>query len=232
MTNEKNVYNAEFYNNQQDGSYKSAKIILPLLLKILPPVNSAVDFGCGTGTWLAVLKELGINEIKGYDGKWVEKNTLRIPSDCLTSTELDKEIILEKRYDLAVSVEVAEHLPVKSAKTFIKTLTEASDIVLFSAAIPYQGGTNHINEQWQEYWYNIFEGFGYAGTDCLRRMIWDNSEIKFWYRQNIILYIRKDIAGRINVHNEYGKMINIVHPEMYMTRIKYPDWGGVIFLPH
>jgi hypothetical protein len=53
-------------------------------------------------------------------------------------------------------------------------------------------------------------------------MIWDNSEIKFWYRQNIILYIRKDIANRINVHNEYGKMINTVHPEMYMRRIKYP----------
>jgi hypothetical protein len=231
MPDGKNVYNVEFYNNLQDGSYKSAKIILPLVLKILPPVNSAVDFGCGTGSWLAVLKELGVNEIKGYDGKWVEKNTLRIPPDCFTSAELDKEIILEKRYDLAVSVEVAEHLPGKSEKTFVKTLTDASDIVLFSAAIPYQGGENHINEQWQEHWYNIFDDFGYVGTDCLRSMIWDNSEIGFWYRQNIILYIRKDIIDKINVPNKCGKVIDIVHPEMYMMRIKYPAMESFYNIP-
>jgi hypothetical protein len=218
----KNIYNAEFYDSQMAGSYKSAKIILPLVLKIIPPARSAADFGCGTGTWLAVLKELGVAEIKGYDGKWVKKDKLLIPADCFAPAELGREIKLEKKYDLAVSVEVAEHLPETSAGTFVKTLTDASDIVLFSAAIPYQGGRNHINEQWQEYWRDIFNGFGYAGTDCLRKTVWNNTEIDFWYRQNIILYVRKDILGKINVRDECDNRINIVHSEMYMMRIKYP----------
>jgi 2-polyprenyl-3-methyl-5-hydroxy-6-metoxy-1,4-benzoquinol methylase len=129
----KNIYNAEFYDSQKDGSYKSAKIILPLVLKVIPPVSSAADFGCGTGTWLAVLKELGVDEIKGYDGEWVEKDRLLIPSDCFEPAELGREIKTEKRYDLAVSVEVAEHLPEESAGIFVKTLTDASDIVLLTA---------------------------------------------------------------------------------------------------
>jgi SAM-dependent methyltransferase len=227
----KNIYDAEFYDGQKDGSYKSAKVILPRVLKIIPPARSAVDFGCGTGTWLAVLKELGVAEIKGYDGNWVEKDKLLIPAECFAPAELGREIKLEKRYDLAVSVEVAEHLPEASAGIFVKTLTDASDIVLFSAAIPYQGGRNHVNEQWQEYWRDIFNGFGYAGTDCLRKALWNNTEADFWYRQNIILYIRKDILGKINARDECDNRINIVHPEMYMMRIKYPAMESFYNIP-
>ena len=213
------VYTAEFYKNQMGGSYKSAKIVLPFVLDIVPsPIKSAVDFGCGKGTWLAALQELGVDEIKGYDGDWVDTGSLVIPAESFSAVRLDTKISLEKRYDMAISLEVAEHLPEESAHIFVKTLTSASDIILFSAAVPYQGGTNHINEQWPEYWFNIFKEFDYIGVDCLRNSIWKNSEIAVWYRQNIFLYVKKDIVNKIKINNNLGCIKNIIHPELYISK--------------
>jgi len=212
-------YNGEFYDSQMDGSVKSAKIVLPVILELLPSINSAVDFGCGAGTWLYVLKNLGISEIRGYDGVWAEKKLL-IPRENFTSVEFDKEAInLERKYDLAISLEVAEHLPESSARNFIKTLTDSSDIVLFSAAIPFQGGTNHINERWQSYWRDIFDSYGFAGTDFPRKKIWNEPDVDICYRQNITLYVKKEKLETIAVTKEYfsdkGQM-DCVHPELYI----------------
>jgi len=195
-------YSKKFYEEQFKGSFRSAKIVLPIVLKFLPEINSAVDFGCGTGIWLSVLKNLGVNEIKGYDGSWAEKK-LVIPSECYTDVEFDKETIkVEKKYDLAMSLEVAEHLPKQNAKMFVETITNASDIVLFSAAIPFQGGTHHINEQWQSYWYDIFYEYGYIGTNFLRKKILKEKKVAIWYRQNIVLYVKKEKLGAISISEE------------------------------
>jgi hypothetical protein len=221
MGNLNALYNAKFYKNQADKSYKSAKMVLPVVLAIVPPpIKTAVDFGCGMGTWLAALKELGVDEIKGYDGEWVDKGSLFIPPESFSEVRLDKKISLEKRYDMAISLEVAEHLPETSAKTFVQTLTSASDIVLFSAAVPHQGGTNHINEQWPEYWFTLFKEFDYMGIDCLRNLIWNNPEIGIQYRQNIFLYVKKDIINKIKIQNNLDCRINIIHPELYILKLK------------
>lgn len=212
-------YNEQFYDSQMDGSVKSAKIVLPFVLEVLPPVNSAVDFGCGAGTWLSALKDLGVSDIRGYDGVWAEKKLL-IPKESFTAVELDKDTIwVEKKYDLAISLEVAEHLPESSALNFVKTLTDSSDIVLFSAAIPLQGGTNHINERWQSYWRDIFDTYGFAGTDFLRKKIWNNADVDICYRQNITLYVKKEKLKSIAVPTDYfsdGGQMDCVHPELYM----------------
>jgi SAM-dependent methyltransferase len=212
-------YNEEFYNSQMEGSAKSAEVVLPAILEILPRVNSVVDFGCGAGTWLSVLKKLGVSEIRGYDGIWAEKKLL-IPRENFTAVELDKEAIrIERKYDLAISLEVAEHLPESSARNFIKTLTDSSDIVLFSAAIPSQGGTNHINERWQSYWRDIFDTYGFAGTDFPRRKFWNMPDVDICYRQNMVLYVKKEQIETIAVPKEYfsgdGQM-DCVHPELYI----------------
>jgi len=172
VNKQQNCYDKEFYgkNCYIDG-LNGAKAILPIALEILPKINSAADFGCGTGIWLSVLKDLGVNDIMGFDGKWVEKEALKIPFENFTAVDLEQKVHLTKRYDLALSLEAAEHLSENSARTFVETLTRASDLVLFSAAIPYQGGINHVNEQWQNYWNNIFAEFGYIGIDCIRKKI-------------------------------------------------------------
>jgi len=213
------IYNKDFYDSQMEVSLKSAKIVLPIILDVLPYVNSVADFGCGAGTWLLALKNLGVNEIIGYDGVWAEKKLL-IPHENFTAVKFDKEAInVKKKYDLAMSLEVAEHLPESSAHNFIKMLTDASDIVLFSAAIPFQGGENHINERWQSYWRNIFDSYGFAGSCFLRKKIWNNNDVEVYYRQNITLYVKKEKLGTIAIPTEYfldNEQMDCVHPELYM----------------
>ena len=93
-----------------------------------------------------------------------------------------------RRYDLAISIEVAEHIEPGNAEEFVRLLTGLSDTVLFSAAIPGQGGTGHVNEQWPEYWAALFRASGYGAMDCLRTKIWDDAQIPFWYRQNCLIF--------------------------------------------
>jgi hypothetical protein len=210
------LYNDLFYENQVLGSINSAKIVLPKMLEVLPKINSAVDFGCGLGAWLSVLNKLGVNEIKGYDGPWINKDRLLIPKESFTEIEFDREFDVDKRYDLAISVEVAEHILPKFAERFIETLCKASDIILFSAAIPLQGGTEHINEQWPEYWVNIFEKNNYVVMDFLRSQIWNEKSVEYWYKQNILVFIKKSISEKIKIVGYSRLPLSLVHPQCYL----------------
>jgi hypothetical protein len=172
---------------------------------------------------LSVLNKLGVSEIKGFDGAWVDKKTLKISQDCFTVTELDKSVPVDKKYDLAISLEVAEHLPKESAALFVDSLTNASDIILFSAAIPFQGGVNHINEQWPEYWDRLFREKEYIAVDFLRRKIWNEKGIAPWYRQNVMIFCKKERLYEIKVpENDYclnKPPVSMVLPELYENKI-------------
>jgi SAM-dependent methyltransferase len=198
--------------------YNGAKIVLEKTLMMLPKIDSAVDFGCGVGTWLAVLQEFGVKEIKGYDGPWVNKEMLMIPKECFTEIDLTNKVVADKKYDLAISVEVAEHLPPDSAELFIESIVKTSDIVLFSAAIPFQGGSNHINEQWPDYWNKIFNKHGYIAMDLLRGQIWNETEVAWWYRQNIMLFVKQEKTNVITTPPPPSVPLSLVHPELYLSR--------------
>ena len=144
----KTPYDENFYRAQKDGSYRSAELTIPILFNWLPKPKTVVDVGCGLGTWLAVFKQQGA-EVTGVDGAYVNKDMLYIGKEEFFEADLENESITNdgRRFDLAVSLEVAEHLSAKRAPTFIHDLTSLSDVVFFSAAVPLQGGTNHINEQ-------------------------------------------------------------------------------------
>lgn len=180
-------------------------------------VESAVDFGCGVGTWLSVLKEKGAKDIQGYDGNWVDQNLLVIDKLNFTSADLSKKITINKKYDLAISLEVAEHLPASFADEFVATLTSASDFVLFSAAIPEQSGNFHINEQWPDYWAKIFLKYDFLAFDFIRNKIWNDKEIPFWYKQNILFFAKKqraqDVKEEITVN-----ISSLVHPDLFLKK--------------
>jgi hypothetical protein len=197
---DKKLYDTAFYKgNRSDKELESVSIVLAEVIKIMPKINSAVDFGCGVGTWLAGLQKYGVLDICGFDGKWVNKDLLVIPRKCFFEVNLDKTFEIKRKFDLAICIEVAEHLSENIAINFIKTLTDASDIVLFSAAIPFQGGINHINEQWPEYWNNIFQTFDYVAVDCFRKIFWANKNILEIYKQNILIYIKKERLKELNI---------------------------------
>jgi len=213
------IYNDEFYNNQYLGSVRSAKKIVPIITKILSP-KSVVDLGCGVGTWLSVFNEEGINDILGIDGHYVDVNKLLIPSNCFLAADLNSPPVIQRTFDLAISLEVAEHIPAISSDAFVSALTSLSNAVLFSAAIPFQGGENHINEQWPNYWCEQFIKKGFVPVDFLRLSLWNDSDVEFWYRQNIILFLHSDIAYNYTLPKELINKtpLSLVHPDQYIQK--------------
>lgn len=217
------AYTEDFYTKRHERTLYSARTILSIILATMPKVRSAVDVGCGVGTWLSVIMKKGVKDVMGLDGEWVETNLLVIPKETFVKTDLTKPVRVPRKFDLAISLEVAEHLPVERAKGFVRDLTKLADFVLFSAAVPFQGGRNHINEQWQEYWVGLFAAEGYDVYDLIRPKIWNDSRIPFWYRQNSLFFVKKERTKQIKFGlNE--KSINfsrysVVHPDLYMRKV-------------
>lgn len=180
-------YDVRFFAERDVGALRSARVVIPIILEY-SAARSVLDVGCGTGTWLKVFAESGIEDYLGIDGSYIRTEMLKIPYERFRPVDLATGIRLERTFDLAVCLEVAEHLPRRAAAHLIKLLTEAAPVVLFSAAIPGQGGVNHINERWPGYWEDLFKKFDYQRIDLIRPRIWRDPQVEFWYRQNIFVY--------------------------------------------
>jgi len=207
------LYSRKFYTARQDGSAGSAQVIVPLLLSTFP-ARSAVDVGCGTGVWLKVLERHGVVEYLGIDGDHVPPDMLQIHRRRFVAADLKRPEPIERRFDIACSLEVAEHLPEDCAAPFVAFLTALAPVVLFSAAIPHQGGTGHVNEQWQSYWSDLFRAKGYAAIDCIRPAIYGDRRVDWWYRQNVIVYCDEDHRPRDYAPMSEPSQLNRADPEM------------------
>jgi SAM-dependent methyltransferase len=239
---EKDYYTKDFYNQIHGSAHQSAEVIIPLILEILH-CDRVIDVGCGDGTWLKVLQENGVKEVLGVDGSYIDETTLVIPKDNFISHDLKLPLSIDKKFDLAMSLEVAEHLPEACAESFINSLVSLSDVILFSAAIPYQGGDNHINEQWQDYWAEKFQKRDYIAIDYIRPKVWNNSKVAYWYRQNILLfvhtsYLENNSLFKKNIKNYLVKSstsLSAVHPLFYLLKIGAINWEDIneldLFLP-
>ena len=190
-------YDDIFYNYINEGAVASARKLLPALIKALPvPVESVLDVGCGAGAWLSVWKSYDA-EVTGLDGDYVRADQLLIDPEEFVATDLRAGFALNRKFSLAQSLEVAEHLPESVANLFVESLCHHSDMVLFSAATPGQGGENHINEQTYSYWRDLFQQHGYAMYDPVRSSIAGNSTVKAWYRYNTFLYVNQNSAAEV-----------------------------------
>ncbi|MDO1501079.1 methyltransferase domain-containing protein [Winogradskyella maritima] len=201
---------------------KDALTILPFILDVTKS-KTIIDVGCGNGSWLNAAKKLGANEVFGVDGIEVAEEELLISKSEFLKYDLSTSLNLNKKYDLAISLEVAEHLPESSAVTFIQTLCNHSDVILFSAAIPNQGGDHHFNEQWPEYWEKLFKKNNYLAYDFIRPKIWNNKEIFWWYKQNTLLYIKKGHSIIDSLDNSQKRPLSMVHPELYSRKMDKPE---------
>src|ERR1700739_995446 len=220
-------YSDNFFEYHLKGALKSAEAIVPVVLNYVQP-QSVIDVGCGIGAWLNIWKKFGVIDIFGIDGNYVDSQKLLINKDCFLPINLEERFALTKKYDLVTCLEVAEHLHEGVARHFIESLCSLGDIILFSAAIPGQGGTLHYNEQYPDYWIALFKESGFIPVDCLRNQLWDKHEISWWYRQNIMFFI-KDTAitnfpalkDALTIQNE--KVLNLVHPELFEHFSTRPD---------
>jgi len=200
----------------------SAENILPFVFSIFKPI-SVLDVGCGNGSWLKACKDLGVAEIFGIDGILVESSELMIKESEFLRHDLTKKIELDKKYDMAISLEVAEHLPEDAADIFVDSLTKHASVILFSAAIPQQGGQNHLNEQWPNYWNEKFRKKGFQAFDILRNKFWENENVRWWYRQNMMLYAREGEAA-FNEFEPSKNILSYIHPRLYQKKVFKPQY--------
>lgn len=237
------LYNEDFYRQQAQVSYQSAVFMLTFLKDILTDLKSVIDVGCGVGTWLKAWKDLNPTiKIAGIDGNSVDERYYQIPLNSyaevnLTHSYVDilKEITAHfappphnisfvdsiKPFSLVQSLEVAEHIDMVYAENFIDLLTSLGDIVLFSAAIPFQGGTHHINCQPPQYWADKFFARGYVCYDILRPKFWGDERIAWWYWQNSFLYVHKDVKLKNLKKETPTQARHYVAPQMLNGYIAY-----------
>lgn len=214
------MYNASYYKKHEMGSYQSAIQILEYINSFIN-FNSVIDFGCGMGTWCKALYNLDIKDFLGIDKHQYDPTYMLIPTEKYMQFDLCNPLKLTRKVDMAISVEVAEHVNPKYSDVFIKNLCSCSEIVLFSAAISHQGGTEHINEQSCTYWEMKFNKYGYKAIDCIRPYFWNNEQIEIWYRNNCILYIEQHTYEKSSIHipqNTYP--LDIIHPSMLHRILK------------
>lgn len=203
----------------------------PMILELVS-AGTMVDVGCGVGPWASVFQGLGV-EAWGVDGEWVDPGQLLIAQERFVVADLSRGVAMDRRFDLAISMEVAEHLPETSADGFVASLTRLAPVVVFSAAAPMQGGTGHVNEQWPAYWAAKFAAHGFAPIDCLRRRVWNEGEVAWWYAQNTIVYVSEEGRARnpalraLGVEKA-GEVLPLIHPACLATHLNAPlSLGGI-----
>jgi SAM-dependent methyltransferase len=220
------TYTGDFYKYCDSEARHSAQEIIPILLEFIQP-KSVVDVGCGIATWLSVFQQYEIEDILGIDSDFVDRQMLLIPESKFKLQDISQPFSIDRKFDLVVCLEVAEHLSPENTETFIHSLCNLGDLVLFSAAIPYQGGTHHVNEQWPDYWIEAFDKRGYVFVDCIRPRVWNNENVAFFYAQNMILYVKANkTADYLNLKQYLDRtdfnsqLARVVHPKQYLETVE------------
>lgn len=213
-------YDKEFYDSQCKDSFLAASYILSIILDHFPNINRVIDVGCGIGTWLAVAKLMG-RKVHGEDGHNMPADQLLIEPDEFCRIDLSNPLVdnLES-FDLSISMEVIEHLPPESGDRFIDYLCSKSDFVLFSGAIPDQGGTNHVNMRFQQYWIESFARRGYKCFDVIRPLSWNLSLIPFWYSQNAFIFVRLSNDSLMRSMLEFSRRCFEIYHDKISPRVK------------
>lgn len=181
------IYSTNFYDYIDAGSRASAKVIAGLLLGEMR-IASLLDIGAGHGAWAREWMAAGVTDVLAVDGDYVRRDQLAIPAENFLAHDLTKSLDLGRRFDLVQSLEVAEHIPALQADLFVENLVRHGDVILFSAAVPHQGGEHHVNEQPPEYWRRKFAGQGFEAYDWLRPLLASAREVMPWYRFNSLIY--------------------------------------------
>lgn len=214
-------YDPSFYSGIDVWARDSAEQIIPIVTDLIRPA-SVVDIGCGTGTWLAAFAQQGVEKYLGIDGAHIAKSMLQMDPSHFVAADLTAPLSIgAERFDLALSLEVAEHLPDRCANGLVDSLVSLAPAVLFSAAIPFQGGVNHVNEQWQTYWAELFAARRFVVVDAIRPRVWNNRKVASFYAQNMLLYVHESMFQQHPILRRERQRsvdwpLDIVHPQHYL----------------
>ena len=221
-------YDRDYFISRQHGWDASAEALVPVLLGLFP-VHSAVEIGCGTANLLEVLGRHGVSDLLGLYGPDDPADMMRLPPTQLAAWDLDRLAPLPRRFDLACTLEVAEHLPEAAAAAFVAMLVAAAPVVLFSAAIAGQGGPGHVNERRQAWWAALFARHGYVPVDCIRPAIWGVPDLEWYYAQNLLVYCIPEMVPAGHAPVTIPLYLNLVHDRVMQPLLRGPDSiGGAV----
>lgn len=181
------IYSNAFYDYIDKGARSSARALIAAMQPGLK-AESVLDLGSGRGVWLSEWQGAGVVDVVGVDGDYVDRERLAIPRESFKASDLTKPFDLGRKFDLAQSLEVGEHLPEQASAVLVESLTRHADRVLFSAAVPGQGGEFHINEKPLSFWQDLFAAHEFEAFDCVRPRLKDVNGVEPWYRYNTVLY--------------------------------------------
>jgi SAM-dependent methyltransferase len=206
----------------EEAKTRSSATRVLSIIKQYIEVRSVLDIGCGLGSWLAAAQSLGTTEILGIEGPWLDRNALVVDLNLVQVHNLDQPISLGRRFDLVVCIEVGEHLKPEAAPNLVGSLVTHGDCILFSAAIPFQGGSDHLNEQFLDYWAALFAKHGFRPVDIVRGSIWNDDSMLWWLRQNCITFCSDRLIAeneKLKKEHAVNRPLSIVLPAIYQYRV-------------
>lgn len=204
------TYDNDFFIYNTPIALRAARAVLPGVIR-RTQARSVIDIGCSAGAWLSVAKEHGC-KVHGVDG-FVPVDQLVIDPSEFEQRDLAGGVDCTG-YDLAMCLEVAEHLDPADAEPLVEGLCKAK-YVLFSPAHPGQGGVHHVNEQWGTWWEKLFSEYHYVGSSDLKWFHWTNTDIHDYYRENLLIFANH---ANLSLMAEYRPgVVDVIHPERLGT---------------
>ena len=203
---------------ETDSSVAAAKI-LRYVVEIFSP-ESCLDLGAGAGNWTKCAMSLGITDFRAVDGPWTDVSQLRVDRDYFLSHDLSQGLDLNRKFDLAISLEAAQYMSPEGGVTLVRTATDHANVILFSSAVPFQGG-NNVTERWQSYWSQLFEDRGFQSFDLIRPRFWRDRSIAYYYRQNTLIYVNTNDAKALKAaslarsEQFNATVLDLIHPEKW-----------------
>lgn len=219
------MYPADWHKTYGDMTGNSARQIMPPLVDLFG-IKSVVEVGCGNAHWTQATLDSGATDYLVVDGPWNDRDHLLVDRENFQIANLNEPLKLPRRFDAAICLEVAEHVEAASADIIVRSLTDASDVVIFGAATPYQGGHGHINEQWPSWWREKFDTAGYEAFDLVRPHHWQDQSIHYWYRQNMFVYVARSNEAQLEraraaQTQNTAMLFDAVHPEKFEEVASY-----------
>lgn len=187
------IYGPSFFDGPgcSKGVAKSTEIV-KILLDVFSP-KSVFDVGCGSGFYLKEFATRGVVAV-GCEGS--AEGVRRCPPEVIVfQWDLKKPLLLNSSFDLVCCIEVAEHLPKKTAPVLVESVTKlAGRYVVFSASPPDATGDDHINCLPVEYWNVLFKNYGFSLQHAITgqlRLQFEKIDAPNWLQYYTVVYEKK-----------------------------------------
>ena len=171
------------------GEHKTDFKLVKGLSRFLEGKNVG-SFGDGPGVYKREILKLGqVKSYDAYDGAPFCEKTSEGRVQYMDLTIAQYGIPL---YDWIVSLEVAEHIPQQYESVYLDNIfRHAREGIIFSWAVPGQGGMSHINNKPTSYVVNLMRNNGFVKDEELSILLRKSTSL-WWLQQNTNVYKRVD----------------------------------------